>query len=151
MAHRINAHGTEVTTPSSLATTQYVPYDGAAGPQRSTLSVLGDALALRPLVLSTKTGSYTLALGDAGSLILMNVASANNLTVPPNSSVAFPVGTYLSVAQINTGLTTLVQGSGVTINKESIYTLDFNGRYAMVSLIKTATDTWLATGALDLA
>ncbi|MFZ4745198.1 MAG: hypothetical protein ACOYL0_16450, partial [Limnohabitans sp.] len=39
-----------------------------------------------------QTASYTLVLGDRGKLVESNVASANNITVPLNSSVAFPIG-----------------------------------------------------------
>ncbi|MER9496287.1 hypothetical protein NKI86_31480 [Mesorhizobium sp. M0320] len=39
--------------------------------------------------LSTQTASYPLALADANKMVEMSVASANNLTIPPNSSVAF--------------------------------------------------------------
>jgi hypothetical protein len=46
----------------------------------------------------------------------MNVAGANTVTVPPNSSVAFPVGTEIKVTQIGAGATTFVAGAGVTIN-----------------------------------
>ena len=42
---------------------------------------------------STKTADYTAALVDESSYIWMNVGSANNFTVPPNSSVAFDNGT----------------------------------------------------------
>jgi hypothetical protein len=63
-----------------------------------------------PLVtIEEKTASYTLVLTDAYKAIEMNVASANNLTVPPNSSVAFPTGTQLIVIQTGAGTTTLVE------------------------------------------
>lgn len=40
------------------------------------------------IVANRQTASYTLVLSDADKLVEMNVASANNLTVPLNSSVA---------------------------------------------------------------
>ena len=60
------------------------------------------------ITANTQTASYTLVLGDAAKAIEMNVASANNLTVPPDSSVAFPVGTVLEVLQYGAGQTTIV-------------------------------------------
>ena len=45
----------------------------------------------------------------------MNVATANTLTVPPNSSVPFQVGTQVAVRQYGAGVTTLTAGAGVTI------------------------------------
>ena len=105
------------------------------------------AALVAPLAINTQTGSYTLVLADAGKAVLMNVGSANNLTIPPNSSVAFDVGTQIVITMIGAGVTTIVDGSGVTTNsKDNKAAID--GQYASVSLIKTATDTWLVTGAL---
>lgn len=99
-------------------------------------------------VVSTKTASYTLALADAGTTILMNVATANNLTVPPNSSVALPIGTEIQIAQKGAGATTIVAGSGVTIR--SLYNmLKLLGQYAGVHLKKVDTDEWYAWGAMQ--
>ena len=111
----------------------------------TSLTVSGGLVA--PLQINTQTGSYTLVLADAGKAVLMNVGSANNLTIPPNSSVAFDVGTQIVITMIGAGVTTIVDGSGVTTNsKDNKAAID--GQYASVSLIKTATDTWLVTGAL---
>lgn len=97
--------------------------------------------------LNAQTASYTAVIADAGAWIEMNVATANNFTVPPNSSVAFPLGTLLTVVQIGAGQTTLVPGSGVTILSSGA-ALHLNGQYSSVSLYKRATDTWVALGAL---
>lgn len=95
-----------------------------------------------------KTASATLALTDAGKVVEMNNASANNLTVPPNSSVAFPVGTQILVIQTGAGQTTLVAGSGVTLNSKSSL-LKLSARWSGCTLIKRATDTWVAVGDLS--
>jgi hypothetical protein len=99
------------------------------------------------LRFSTKTASYTLVAADANTWIEMNVATANNLTIPPNSSVALPVGTVITVVQIGAGQVTLVPGSGVTI-LSSGSALRLNGQYSNAMLYKRATDTWVALGAL---
>jgi hypothetical protein len=93
-----------------------------------------------------KTGSYTLALGDAQSVVEMNAAAANTLTVPPNSSVAYPVGTSILVVQAGAGQTTIAGGAGVTVN--SYLGLNIIGQWAGCTLIKRATDTWVAVGGL---
>ena len=74
-----------------------------------------DAKSAVTRTINTQTDSYTLVLTDAGKIVEMNKATANNLTVPPNSSVAFPIGTQIDLAQYGAGQTTLVQGSGVTV------------------------------------
>lgn len=94
---------------------------------------------------STKTASYTLALSDSGKVIEMNVATANNLTVPPNSSVAFPIGTVIGVDQLGSGQTTILAGSGVTIRSAGSF-VKLANRYSTVVLRKRATDEWMLAG-----
>lgn len=96
---------------------------------------------------NNQTASYTLVLGDKGKLVTMAVAGANNLTVPPNSSVAFPVLSRIDLIQTGAGQTTFVQGAGVTINATP--GLKCRAQNSGASLVKTATDTWQLTG--DLA
>lgn len=99
--------------------------------------------------INAQTGTtYTLVLADAGKLITSDNAAAVTITVPPNASVAFPVGTRLDVLSIGAGLTTLTEGAGVTINsKDTNKTLTAQGSAA--SLIKTATDVWWLVGDLS--
>lgn len=93
--------------------------------------------------VNEQTANYTLVLADAGKLVDMNVGSANTLTVPPNSSVAFTVGTVIHVRQKGAGQTTLVAGSGVTLNSSS--GLAIGGQHEGAMLVKVATDTWWVT------
>lgn len=94
--------------------------------------------------VNTQSTSYTLVLGDAGYLVRMNVTGANNLTVPLNSSVAFPLYTVISVRQVGAGVTTIVATGGVTITSPS--TLAIARQYGTVQLIKVGTDTWDLAG-----
>ena len=96
----------------------------------------------------TKTATGTLALTDAGKVVETSVATANNLTVPTNASVGFPVGTQILVIQVGAGQTTLVDGAGVTLNAKSS-NLKITGQWSAVTLIKRATDTWVAIGDLS--
>jgi hypothetical protein len=93
-----------------------------------------------------ETASYTLVLADAGKIVEMNVASANDLTVPLDSSVAFPVGTNITILQTGAGQTTLVATGGVTI--DSTPGLKLRAQWSSATLIKRATDTWVAIGDL---
>ena len=104
------------------------------------------AEACEQIVQNTQTASYTLVLTDkATKYIEMNVASANNLTVPPNSSVAFPLGTQIVIVQYGAGQTTVVAGAGVTI-RSSGAKLKLTGQYSAATLIKRATDEWYLIG-----
>lgn len=100
------------------------------------------------MAANRQTASYVLVLTDVGKAVEMNVASANTLTVPPNSSVAFPVGAILEVAQYGAGQTTLTAGAGVTIRSPSAK-LKLTGQYSTATLRKIGTDEWWAAG--DLA
>jgi hypothetical protein len=99
--------------------------------------------------INTQTGTtYTLVLADAGKLITSDNASPITITVPPNGDVAFPIGTRIDVLSIGVGLTTLAQGSGVTINsKDSNKKLSDQGSAA--SLIKLGTNSWFLIGDLS--
>lgn len=96
-------------------------------------------------VENTQTDSYTLVLTDAGKMITMNKATANNLTVPPNSSVAFPTNSRIDIIQYGAGQTTIVAGSGVTI-RSSGAKLKLTGQYSGASLWKKGTDEWILVG-----
>lgn len=106
-----------------------------------------DGFADTALAINAQTGtSYTLALTDAGLYVTMTNAGASTLTVPPNASVAFPVGSVIKGAQLGAGLVTLTPGAAVTINASPGLKL---GQYCQFELIKYATNTWLATGKLS--
>ena len=97
------------------------------------------------LVANRQTASYTLVLSDADKLVEMNVGSANNLTVPLNSSVAFSTGTQILLAQYGAGQTTIVATSGVTIRSNGAK-LKLNAQYSGATLIKIDTNEWYLFG-----
>jgi len=97
--------------------------------------------------LNSQAASYTLVLSDVGKVIPVSNASANNVTVPPNSSVAFPTGSVITLIQTGAGQTTIVAGAGVTIQSENSK-LKLKAQYATAGLLKIATDTWVAFGNL---
>jgi hypothetical protein len=90
-----------------------------------------------------------LVLTDQDKLVEMNVGSANNLTIPLNSTVAFPTGTQVLVTQYGAGATTIVATGGVTVRSLG-GALKLNGQYSAASLIKIATDEWDAFGNLTV-
>lgn len=109
-----------------------------------TVQINGSPITL--ITQTTQTASYTLVLADGGTSIDMNLASALNLTVPPNSSVAFPLGTMIEIAQYGAGQVTIVAGAGVTLRTPS--SLTTRAQYSTVSLRKRATDEWIVSGDL---
>jgi len=97
------------------------------------------------VVTNRQTASYTLALGDSNDLVEMNVATANNLTVPLDSAVAFPVGTKIDIAQYGAGQTTVVATGGVTVRSAG-GALKLAAQYSGATLVKIATNEWYLFG-----
>jgi len=97
---------------------------------------------------NVQTTSYTLVLGDATKVVVMNVGSANNLTIPTNASVAFPTGTVISVFQLGAGQTTVVASGGVTIDSPSSK-VKLTGQYSSAALRKRGTNEWVLAGDLS--
>lgn len=94
-----------------------------------------------------QTSDYTLVLTDVDKLIELNSASAISLTVPPNSSVAFPPGTVVLLIQYGAGTGSVVAGSGVTIRSAGGL-LSLSAQYAGASLVKIAEDEWYLIGSI---
>lgn len=72
----------------------------------------------------------------------VRVSATGTLTVPPNSSVAYPIGTRIMVRQIGTGSVTLAPGAGVTLNAPG-GVLTTGSQYDVIRLVKQGTDSWL--------
>ena len=107
-----------------------------------------DITNINELQFSYQTASYTLVLTDAGKAVQTAVASANTVTVPPNSSVAFPVGTQILVIQQGAGQTTLAAGAGVTLYSKD-NNLKLSAQWCAATLIKANTDVWVVVGDLS--
>jgi len=79
----------------------------------------------------------------------MNKATALTLTVPKNSSVAFPIGTTILIRQKGAGKVTIAPVDGdVTINNSD--GLKTTNQYAVATLIKVDTNVWTAFGSLEI-
>lgn len=96
---------------------------------------------------STALAAYTFVLADAGTVLETTNGAAVTVTVPPNSAVAFPVGTVIEVHQLGAGQVTLAPGVGVTLRSRGA-ALKITGQYGVVSLRKRATDEWVVAGDL---
>lgn len=102
--------------------------------------------AIKAVSINRQTGvSYVLVLADVGLCVEMSNTSNNTITIPANSSVAFPIGTVILVRQMGVGNTTIVAGSGVTIRNPHA-TLKLLKQYASVSLHKRGADEWCIEG-----
>jgi hypothetical protein len=76
-------------------------------------------LQTQNIKVNNQSSSYLLDLNDSASLILMNVASANTVTIPNDSNVDFLIGTKVYVIQSGVGLTSIASQLGVTIYSQN--------------------------------
>ena len=105
--------------------------------------VTADAYKLSSAGISAKTASYTLVAGDNGKIITMNVASANNLTVPASLDVGF----NCTVIQLGAGQTTIV-ASGTTLNSYQGY-LKISGQHGSASIVSYVSNVYNVAGSLS--
>ena len=96
---------------------------------------------------NAQTGTtYTAVLADR--VITMDNAAANTLTIPLNASVAYDIGTVLTVIQLGAGVTSITGDTGVTVNGVSAGSGDVVAQYDDVRVRKVAADTWVASGSI---
>jgi len=108
-----------------------------------------DAVATAMIAINAQTGTtYTTVLADDGKLVTCSNASAISVTIPPNSSVAYGIGTQINFAQLGAGQVTLVAGSGVTLNSSGAK-LKLKDQYSVATCVKTDTNTWFVVGNLS--
>ena len=95
-----------------------------------------------------KTDSYTLSsLTERDSLIEVEKATGTTITIPLNSTVAYPVGTSIDILQTSTGQVTIAGTAGVTVNATP--GLKLRSQWSSCTLFKRATDTWIVMGDLS--
>ena len=110
--------------------------------QSLTGKTLDDAKVIGAFNAQTGT-TYTLVLTDASRTVTSSNAAAQTVTIPPNSTVAFPIGTRILITQIGAGSTTIAAGAGVTINRPDSVALAIAEQFGSRACQKTDTDTWL--------
>jgi hypothetical protein len=126
--------------------------DTAVTADLSTAQTLTNKTLTSPLInlgINTQTGtSYTTVLADNGKLVTLSNAAAIAVTIPPNSSVTYPVGAQINMAQLGAGQVTVSGGSGVTIVSTGATASAPKARaqYSTLTAVQTSTDNWLIMG-----
>jgi len=110
-------------------------YDG------SSWLVLGSDLD-RSMGINTVTGSYTLQLSDAGKLVQVNSSSTSTVTIPPNSSVPFRIGTRIAIQRYGTNSVTIQAGSGVTLRDPNSMA-SITTQYDLRVILKIGSNEWV--------
>jgi len=110
--------------------------------------VISDGSVTSNVSINAETGTtYTTVLTDRSKLVTLDNASAVTVTIPPNSSVAYPTGTKIDLLAKGAGQVTVAAGTGVTVN--SSQTLKLRAQWSAASVVKLATDTWVLLGDLE--
>jgi hypothetical protein len=101
--------------------------------------------------LNDQTGtSYTPVLTDQYQvLITRSNASASTLTIPTNASVAFPVGTVITVLNKGAGVVSISGAATVTVlSAGTVAAVPTLSQYKSCALIQVAANTWYVVGAI---
>jgi hypothetical protein len=101
------------------------------------------------IVSETITSSVTLNINNKNRILKVNSSSAITLNIPSNASVPFPINTEVAIIREGSGTVSIAPGSGVTLlstdSKRKI-----KGQYSSAALLKTASDTWLLIGSIEV-
>lgn len=122
-------------------------------------AVTGDVLTsgmfngLVAFTLNAQTGTtYTAVSTDQYQvLVTMSNASANAFKIPTNASVAFAVGTVITVMNIGAGVCTIsatTSGTTTVLSAGATAASPTLAQYKSAACIKTGTDTWYVVGAV---
>jgi hypothetical protein len=101
---------------------------------------------------TANTADYTAVSADQYQVLeIMNKATAIAFKIPTNASVAFPVGTAITVLNIGVGVCTIsavTSGTTTILSAGAVAAAPTLAQYKSAVCIKTATDTWYVVGAV---
>jgi len=101
---------------------------------------------------TANTADYTAVSADQYQVLeIMNKATAIAFKIPTNASVAFPVGTAITVLNIGAGTCTIsavTSGTTTVLSGGAVAAAPTLAQYKSAVCIKTATDTWYVVGAI---
>jgi hypothetical protein len=112
-----------------------------------------DYNGLVTFTLNDQTGTtYTPVLTDQYQvLVTRSNASASTFTIPTNASVAYPVGTVITLLNKGVGVVTIqavTSGTTTILSAGTVAAAPTLAQYKSAACIKTATDTWYIVGAI---
>jgi hypothetical protein len=84
-------------------------------------------------------------------LVTMNNAASNAFKIPTNASVAFPIGTCITILNIGAGTCTIsatTSGTTTVLSAGATAASPTLAQYKSAACIKTGTDAWYVVGAI---
>jgi len=101
---------------------------------------------------TANTSDYTAVLADSYQVLeVMNKATAIAFNIPTDASVAFPVGTALTVLNIGAGVCTIsavTPGTTTVLSAGAVAASPTLAQYKTAVCIKTAANTWYVVGGI---
>jgi hypothetical protein len=101
---------------------------------------------------SDQTADYTAVLTDQYQVLVpMNKATAVAFKIPTNASVAFPIGSAITILNKGAGAVTIsatTSGTTTVLSAGAVAASPTLAQYKTAVCIKTATDTWYVVGAI---
>jgi hypothetical protein len=101
---------------------------------------------------TAKTVDYTAVLNDQYQvLVIMNKATAIAFKIPTDASVAFPIGTAITVLNIGAGACTIsavTLGTTTVLSAGAVAASPTLAQYKTAVCIKTAANTWYVVGSV---
>tara|TARA_R110002126_G_scaffold140294_1_gene285114 strand:- start:382 stop:771 length:390 start_codon:yes stop_codon:yes gene_type:complete len=101
---------------------------------------------------TANTVDYTAVSADQYQVLeIMNKGTAIAFKLPTNASVAFPVGTVITVLNIGAGTCTIsavTPGTTTVLSAGAVAASPTLAQYKSAACIKTGTDAWYVVGAI---
>lgn len=102
---------------------------------------------------TANTADYTAVSADQYQVLeIMNKATAIAFKIPTNASVAFPIGTAITVLNIGVGVCTIsavTSGTTTILSAGAVAAAPTLAQYNSAVCVKTAVDTWYILGAIS--
>lgn len=148
-ALQTGVHGISITAGKTLSANNSITLAGADG-TTMTFPPVNAAIGYMNIPLgaggAAQTTSYTGVLNDQGCMIVMNAATLT-FTIPANASVAYPVGTVITIVNTFAGnLSIAIAADTMTLagsTTAGTRTLAQNG---IATAIKVSATSWLISG-----
>jgi hypothetical protein len=147
-SERTKLSGVATAATANLTDAALLNRDNHTGAQlAATISDFAAAVAAVSVAPNVYTADHTLDLTDLGRPVEMSSTLPTVVTVPPNNTVAIPVGAATEVCRLGSGTVTVAPGAGVTILSEgSVRTVA--AQYGSVVLRQRAANVWVLGGRL---
>ena len=101
---------------------------------------------------TANTADYTAVLADQYQVLeIMNKATAIAFKIPTNASVAFPVGTTITILNKGAGACTIsatTSGTTTILSGGAVPAAPTLAQYKSAVCIKTGTDAWYVVGGI---